>query len=133
MKLFSILALCAALCIAITQASSQMQKEENSVSLGELLGMIANQAEAEGFDNTDEEEAAVIEDLIASRILSRRQQAEAEKCECHCPSWKKKSSAKKDTSKKNIVKQFTSNAISATEMLQKRKKAKIQCNCCSSW
>ncbi len=64
MKLLSILALCAALCIAVTHASSQVQEEEDNTDtqavMQKIVKMLMDEAEAE--DNADELAAMELSD-----------------------------------------------------------------------
>ncbi len=74
MKLLSVLTVCAALCIAVTQASSLARAEEETdqASVQELLKMLA---EAEAQDDIDEEALA---GLLATGKLSEKKKAKAE-------------------------------------------------------
>ncbi len=72
MKLLSVLTVCAALCIAVTQASPQLQDEEtdqlaSEKKLSKLL-----------FDRDDEEDAI-------SNMLITRHKVRTQQCTCHCP------------------------------------------------
>ncbi len=135
MKLLSVLAVCAALCIAVTQASPQLQEgETDAASLDQLLEMLADQAETES-ETVDADDIAAVEELFTSRILSRRRQMAAEQCTCVCGGWKtKKAAAVMKNTDKNTDKKFAGAAkISAKDMLQNRRKVEIQCNCCGGW
>ena len=76
MKLLSVLALCAALSIAVTHASSLARDEEeiDQASVQEILDILA-EAEAEA-DDTDEEAIAQI--LAKTGKLSEKQKAKVE-------------------------------------------------------
>ncbi len=96
----------------------------------QLLDMLADQAETEN-ETLDADDIAAVEELFTSRILSKRRQMASEQCHCVCGSWKTKKAA---TVMKNTDKKFAGAAkISAKDMLQNRRKAKIQCKCCTSW
>ncbi len=75
MKLLSVLTVCAALCIAVTQASPQLQEEEADQGLNELLEMLSDQAEAEMAD-VDEEIAA--KEFTRSDMLTDKEKAKAQ-------------------------------------------------------
>ncbi len=68
MKLLSILTLCAALCVAVTQASSQVQEEEDNIaSLKELLKALADQA---NIETVDTDELATAEEYARSNAVN---------------------------------------------------------------
>ncbi len=71
MKLLSVLTVCAALCVAVTQASPQLQDEEtDAASLDQLLEMLAEQVETESVTEDTNEETAVVEEEALSRYFS---------------------------------------------------------------
>ncbi len=93
MKLLSILTVCAALCIAVTQASPQLQEgETDAASFDELLDMLAEEEgmdEAEGMDETEGKDSDVqtaSNERSISSMLSNKRKAKSQhlSCNCHC-------------------------------------------------